>query len=483
MAHKDWDPDELLDFDFKKKPRQDESDVQSQRKQYEELRRARREEFEENRSFENNVERKVQKRKSKRSDEEIAAIRKANREANERYRSNYNKNVRRNNKRKASKFTKGLSVVYLAVLVAFAIVMMIMDVLPFKMMTALFIILGLLSFILTIQLRKSNIKKSVRVMASMLAVVLIGVYGVGMAYAVGTLSFLAETTVKNDSKVASITRDAFNVVITGMDTYGTIDEDGRSDVNMIVTVNPKTYQILMTSIPRDYEITLSDKDGAMDKLTHTGQFGIDTTIKAEEDLLGIKSNYYVKVNFSTVEKFIDAIGGVDVESDFEFNPTELEDWTVKEGMNHMNGEQALAFARERKAFALGDRQRIKDQQAVFEAILKKATSSRTMVLNYNSLLTELQDYFQMSISSREMRSLVKLQLSENPDWKIFKNTVNGGDGTLYTYSAGYAYVMTKDQGSVDNASNLINAVLNGQALDRDDDGNVIVVETTEEESK
>ncbi len=469
MAHKDWDPDELLNFDYKKKSSQD--NQEEEKRLYEALR---------NESAQQKKQQELSST-SQLSDSEIAAVRKANKEANDRYRSTYSKNMRKRNKRKASKFTKTLSVIYLVVLAAFLVVMLVMDVLPMKMFLALLIILGLLSLILVVQLRKSNIKKAVRVMASMLSIVLIGVYGVGMAYALGTLSFLDDTSVQNDYKVASITKDPFNVVITGIDVSGTIEEEGRSDVNMVVTVNPVTHQILMTSIPRDYQITMRQMDGAVDKLTHTGFYGTEYTIQAEEDLLDFTSNYYVKVNFSTVEKFIDAIGGIDVYSEYEFTPVKLKSWTVQEGINHMNGKQALAFARERKAFAEGDRQRIKNQQAVFEAMIEKATSSRTMVLSYNNIISELKDYFEMSISSKEFRSLIKLQLADNPDWKIYKNTVTGGDGYMATYSTGSAaaYVMTQDYESISNATSLINAVLNGQTLDTDDDDNVYIVESSD----
>jgi LCP family protein required for cell wall assembly len=221
---------------------------------------------------------------------------------------------------------------------------------------------------------------------------------------------------------------------------------------------------------------MAEFDNAMDKLTHTGFYGVPTTIAAEEQLLETEVNYYVKVNFTTVERFIDAIGGVDVESEYEFNPVKMKDWTVKEGVNHMNGKQALAFARERKAFPTGDHQRIKNQQLVFEALIKKATSSRTMILSYNKVLSSLRNYFEMSFSSREIRKLVKFQLAKDPEWKIFKNSVVGGDGMLPTYSTGgeYAYVMTQDPASIDNAKTLINAVLEGQDLQTDEDGTVTV---------
>lgn len=407
---------------------------------------------------------------------DIAAIKQASREAYDRYRSNYTKNHNKKLPKKGvGKFHKWLTGIYAVTLAAFVISMTVMDVLPFGMAVALYAILALLSLVLLVQTRKRSIKVWGKRLATFLAMVLVVVYSVGTAYALGTLSFLSTTSVDNEKAVANITKDPFNVVVTGMDVGGTIDEQGRSDVNMVLTVNPSTYQVLMTSIPRDYEIYMPDMDNQMDKLTHTGFYGVNTTVLAEEELLDMTANYYVKVNFTTVEVFIDAIGGVDVYSEYEFTPVKMKDWTVKEGMNHMNGKQALAFARERKAFPTGDNQRIKNQQAVFEAMFKKATSSRTMLFRYNKILSNLKNYFEMSFSSREIRSLAKLQLAKFPDWNITKNTLVGGDGNLYTYTSGYAYVMTQDAASIEQAKTLMNAVLNGQTLATDDDGIPYVV--------
>ena len=423
---------------------------------------------------------------SRMSPEENKALLQAQEEAYDRYRGKYSgkkkKFGRPNSSGKVGAFPRWLSRIYVITLFVFAGILMVMNVLPFGMLIALYIVLGLLSIIILAQLRKRNIGKSVRVLASMTAILLIAFFGVGTAYAMGTLSFLDATSVKNEKKVAHITRQPFNVCITGLDVYGKIDEQGRSDVNMILTVNPSTSQVLMTSIPRDYQIYMPDKDFAMDKLTHTGFYSVDTTIAAEENLLDTEINYYIKINFSTVKAFIYAIGGIDVYSEYEFSPVKMPDWTVKKGWNHMNGKQALAFARERKAFIDGDNQRIKNQQAVFEAIIKKATSSKTMVLSYNRLLTNLKDNFRMSISSGELRSLIKLQLARDPDWKIFKNTLVGGNDLLPTYTTGNAaaYVMTQDEESIENARKLINAVLEGKTLDKDDDNNVFVVGEEEE---
>ncbi len=407
---------------------------------------------------------------------EVEALKKASHDAYERYRSNYVKGrKKREGSRNVSKFDRILTFIYVIAFAVFALSMTFMNVLPFWLWLVMIAVLGLISLVILVQTRKRNGNKWGKRLAVLISVLLIAVYGVGTAYALGTLSFLSDSSVSNESAVSDVTRRPFSFTITGIDVDGTIDEQGRSDVNMVVTVNPSTQQILMTSIPRDYEIYMPDFDNAMDKLTHTGFYGVPTTIGAEKQLLDTEINYYVKVNFTTVERFIDAVGGVDVESDYEFTPVKKKDWTVQKGMNHMDGKQALAFARERKAFPDGDRQRIKNQQAVFEALIRKATSSRTMILDYNKVLTSLRNYFEMSFSSREIRKLVKFQLAKDPDWHIYKNTITGGDGTGDTYSAGYAYVMSQDAESIENAKTLINAVLDGKMLQKDDDGKVTVV--------
>ena len=512
MAKNDWDLDDLLEFHFDREvPETKKIDnIDEDRKLYEELRRKSKGSNapafdvseplgnhkwidEEDELFAQYDKEHAFSRKSANApvvetDEhphqnikEIEAIKQASQEAYDRYRSNYTKNKSKRDKKssghkRVNGFHRVLTLIYLIAFGVFAASIITMNVLPFGMSVAMFGVLILLSLVIFIQTRSRKSKNWGKVLATLAAILLIGFYGVGTAYSLGTLSFLSGSSVKNESAVADVTKHPFNFIITGIDVDGTIDEEGRSDVNMLVTVNPKTQQILMTSVPRDYEIYMPDFDNAMDKLTHTGFYGVQTTIGAEEQLFDTEINYYVKVNFTTVERFIDAVGGVDVESEYEFTPVKLKDWTVQKGMNHMNGKQALAFARERKAFVDGDHQRIKNQQLVFEALIKKATSSRTMILSYNKVLTSLRNYFEMSFSSREIRKLVKFQLAKDPDWKIFKNTIIGGDGSLPTYSTGgaYAYVMTQDPESIENAKTLMNAVLEGQDLQTDEDGTVSV---------
>ena len=150
--------------------------------------------------------------------------------------------------------------------------------------------------------------------------------------------------------------DVINIYISGIDSRGGINEVSRSDVNIIMSVNKKTHNILMINTPRDYYVPLSVSNGVKDKLTHAGVYGIECSRNTLEMLYGIQIDYYVKVNFSGFEKIIDSLGGVDVTLDYSATLSQAGNLTVHNGVNHFNGEQALAFARERYAYSDGDRE-------------------------------------------------------------------------------------------------------------------------------
>lgn len=269
------------------------------------------------------------------------------------------------------------------------------------------------------------------------------------------------------SKDIDVTKKPFHVYISGIDTYGEISSVSRSDVNMVVTVNPSTKQILLTSIPRDYYVPLHGKSGYRDKLTHAGLYGIDTSIQTIEDFLDIEINYYVKVNFTSVIDIVNAIGGVSVYSDFDF--VSQDRYHYKKGYNLVNGEEALSFARERKAFASGDRQRVVNQQALLKAIFEKCTS-KSIITKYSKLLDSVEGSFVTNMKMSRLTSLIKMQLSKNYSWNIVSNHLNGSDSSNYTYSAptSRAYVMEPSEDSLDYAKDLIQQVLEGEKLDAEE---------------
>ncbi len=268
---------------------------------------------------------------------------------------------------------------------------------------------------------------------------------------------ISNETVKKD---INVTKEAFNLYISGIDVYGNIASVSRSDVNIIVTVNPVTHQILLTSIPRDYYVKLHGTTGYRDKLTHAGIYGVDMSIATIEDLLEIDINYYARVNFTTLEKLVDAIGGIDVYSDYDFT-TIHGNYHYNKGINHLNGKEALSFSRERYAFTAGDRQRGKNQQAVITAIINKALSSKTMITKYTSILNSLQNSFQTNMGSDKIYDLVNMQLNKMPSWNITSISLDGTGKSAYTYSysSGKLYVMEPDLDTVEMAKNKINEMM------------------------
>lgn len=274
----------------------------------------------------------------------------------------------------------------------------------------------------------------------------------------------------NDSatSVSDITSKPFNVLISGSDTRGGFDENGRSDVIMIATVNPKTHTILLTSVPRDFYVTTACDagdgcmQGALDKITHTGIHGTNTTKRTVEQLLGIEINYTFKVGFDTVTKLVDTLGGVDVYVEPGY-AVHNEYINVKEGVNHLYGEEALEYARERYAYTEGDRQRTKNQQQVLMGIVKEATKP-SVITNYAAIMDTMANTFSTTMSNAEITDLIKYQLNNNPTWKMEQYMVDGTGDTLMCAELGdAASVMVPDQSTVKMAKDKINAVLAGKS--------------------
>ena len=243
----------------------------------------------------------------------------------------------------------------------------------------------------------------------------------------------SNSTENAPDSVASITRDPFTILISGNDTYGSLEESSRSDVNMLVTINPKTSAVLITSIPRDAYAMISCKKNeqacvpAEDKLTHSGLDGVATTESTIEDLLGIEINYTVRVNFSSLVNLVDAMGGIDVEvpegqevETFYVNGTE----GVHAGTNHLEGERALAFARERYAYKDGDNQRIRNQQTVITALIKKIVSPELLV-RYPQLMEAIGTAFETNMPASQIRSFLQYEILRRPDWQIIKYAIAG----------------------------------------------------------
>lgn len=244
-------------------------------------------------------------------------------------------------------------------------------------------------------------------------------------------------------------RSPFVVYISGIDTYGSINTSSRSDVNMLAVINPVTSHILLVNTPRDYFVELAGANGARDKLTHAGIYGIETSEATLENLYGIEIDRHLKVNFTTLVNVVDAIGGITVKSDYPFKS-----FTV--GDNYLNGRQALEFSRERYSFERGDIQRGRNQQRVIEGIVSKLSDPQTL-LSYQDILISLQGSLQSNVEPVAIKNIINTQLSDMNSWSVESIGVEGTGGQDFTYSMGdlLLYVMHPDENSVYEAKEAI----------------------------
>ena len=258
--------------------------------------------------------------------------------------------------------------------------------------------------------------------------------------------------------------DSFNIYVSGIDTYGSINEVSRSDVNIILTVNTKTKKVLITTTPRDSYVPIAiGGNNQKDKLTHAGIYGVDSSIHTLENLYGVDINYYVRLNFTSFLKLIDLLGGVDVHNDQEFSALHGK-FHFPVGNVHLDSEQALGFVRERYSLADGDRDRGRNQQKVIVAIIQKLTSTEALK-NYSSILQGLQDSLQTNMPIETMMDLVNTQLESGGNYKVNSQDLKGTgrmDLPSYAMPDSSLYMMEIDDSSLATVKAAIQDVMEGR---------------------
>lgn len=265
-----------------------------------------------------------------------------------------------------------------------------------------------------------------------------------------------------DTSAAISGHGVFTMYISGIDTYGAISTKSRSDVNIIAVVNTNTKQILLISTPRDYYVPLSISGGVKDKLTHAGLYGVDVSMDTLEMLYDVDLNYYFRVNFSGFEELIDALGGVTVQSDYTFDVEP--DFHYEAGENDLTGIEALAFARERHAFAEGDRQRGKNQMAVITGVINKLQTP-AVLYHFTDIMSGVENSFETNMPYLDLSTLVRNQISAGGSWNVQTYSVDGSGAKASTYSMSkQLYVMQPDTATVDKAKELIQAVENDEVI-------------------
>ena len=330
------------------------------------------------------------------------------------------------------------------------------------------VVLAALLALLWLLVKRCQEYKTAGAVSRAFSVVLCAAMALGCVWAQQGLTALGDMTTGflSDAEAKKITKEPFVVYLSGVDTRGELTEKARSDVNIIAAVNPETKQVVLINTPRDYYVDLAGTN-SKDKLTHAGLYGVQTSMDTLGNLYGVDVQHYIRINFAGFINIVDALGGVDVYSDQAFtsvgSPGYYDPTTFAEGWNHLDGKSALAFARERHAFASGDIQRGINQMKVIDAMMNKIKSP-TVLMSFSKLMDAVSDCFVTSLSQEQISALVRMQLASLSDWDIQSYTVTGTGGKssqCYSAKGQSLYVMKPDENSVNQTKELIASVLGG----------------------
>ena len=303
--------------------------------------------------------------------------------------------------------------------------------------------------------------------ARVFSVFLCAAMALGCFWAQQGLSALGTSGLLTGAEANKITKEPFVIYLSGVDTRGELTENARSDVNILAAVNPVTKRVALVNTPRDYYVDLAGTS-SKDKLTHAGLYGVETSMETLGNLYGVNVDHYIRINFAGFISIIDALGGVDVYSDQAFtsvgSPGYYDPTTFVEGWNHLDGKSALAFARERHAFASGDIQRGINQMKVIDAMLNKIKSP-ALLMGFSKIMDAASDCFVTSFSQDQISALVRMQLSDFAEWDIESYTVTGTSSSstkCYSAKGQKLYVMKPDDSSVSKAREMLASVLGGE---------------------
>ena len=255
------------------------------------------------------------------------------------------------------------------------------------------------------------------------------------------------------------------IYVSGIDTYGPISSVSRSDVNILMTVNTDTKEVLLTTTPRDSYVPIADGgNNQYDKLTHAGLYGVDASIHTLENLYGIDINYYARLNFTSFLKLIDLLGGIDVYNDQAFNAHTNNGKHYPVGNLHLDSKDALGFVRERYSLADGDRDRGRNQQKVITAIIQKLTSAEVLA-NYSAVIQGLQESVQTNMPVEVMTDLVNRQLEKGGKYDVQSQDLKGTgrmDLPSYAMPGSQLYMMEVSQDSLVSVKAAMTSVLKGE---------------------
>ena len=271
----------------------------------------------------------------------------------------------------------------------------------------------------------------------------------------------------SDTVAVDMTRKPFTIFFGGNDTTGSLSLQGRTDVNMTVTVNPNTHQIIISNLPRDSWVKNPYYNDKRDKLTHLGLVGIDNTLKGLGNIYGIEIPNYMIVNFDTFMVIIQALKGVTIDNPYAF--TAIDGQYFPEGTIGLDGAGALMYVRERQNLPDGDFGRNMHQQIVMRAIIEKLCSPDIM-MQINSIIDGMNGMFLTNISMNSIWALINKQLDEGIEWNIVNYHVGGETGMEICASATgqYLSVVYPYDNQIEFVRNEIQKVMDGETITQEE---------------
>lgn len=264
-------------------------------------------------------------------------------------------------------------------------------------------------------------------------------------------------------KAVDITKEPFTVYLCGADLSSgeDISSTGRGDVNILLTVNPKTEKVNMQVIPRDTFVYIPCRGGSS-KLSYSGWWGgVQSSIESIEDKFGVDINYYAKINFNGLIDLVDALGGVTVYSHYTYS---YQGYDFVKGENFVDGQKALRFARARKMLPQNELSRGQHQMELIKGIFRKFAENPTYD-NSMAVLDALENNFVTNLPEEDYYEAFKLVVKLLPELQNMENHSISGEYRWHNdeiREGRYQYYYYPDDGEVERVRDSINAILEGK---------------------
>ena len=214
---------------------------------------------------------------------------------------------------------------------------------------------------------------------------------------------------ENESSGKSV-NEPFTILLMGIDSTDEVltkNAIANGDTLILITFNPKTLNATMLSIPRDSYVPIACwSDKAENKITHAAGYGTDCMMNTIEEYFDVNIDYYAKINFKGLVKLVDAVGGVDVDVPKRLctdDSSRKKEICIDEGHQHLDGEEALVYARNRKQLANGDFGRAEHQQEIIKALMNKIKTVKD-VSTFTKILDTVSDSIDTNLTTGQILS-------------------------------------------------------------------------------